>query len=197
MVSPTADATRFNWRMQLYAALAASVFFVAINVFQADTSLFLYVFVVGPILLLGSILLLICWAFSKKRLRYQRLLPTLAIFWIIATAFFVFDYKHPIAIRSATRWLIWSRDYKTQVLRQPPQSNGELKHIEWDGWGMFAQNTSVFLVFDPTDSLSVAARSHQVGKFDGIPCKVPLVRRMESQWYMVVFYTSQDWDQCS
>jgi len=51
----------------------------------------------------------------------------------------------------------------------------------------------VFLVFDPTDSLSAAAKSHSPGKFKGIPCEVPLVRRLESHWYTVRFYTDEYW----
>lgn len=69
----------------------------------------------------------------------------------------------------------------------PASAKGDLKLIDWDGWGMFAQNTYVFLVFDPTDSLSVAAMTHQPGKFNGIPCEVLLVRRLKSQWYSVRF----------
>ena len=29
----------------------------------------------------------------------------------------------------------WSHRYKVEVLAQPAPANGELKHIEWDGWG--------------------------------------------------------------
>ena len=134
----------------------------------------------------------------RRQPRYLRLLPTLVVLWAISAAFFTLDHKYPIAIRSAARWYVWSRDYKARVLGQPPPPNGELRHIEWDGWGMFAQNTSVFLVFDPTDSLSDAARSHQPGKFNGIPCQVPLVRRLEAKWYAIFAYTNQDpWDGCN
>jgi hypothetical protein len=76
------------------------------------------------------------------------------------------------AIRSAARWLAWSRHYKPEVLAQP-NVTGELKHVEWDGWGSVGQDTTVYLVFDPTDSLSTAARDHHPGKFNGIPCEVP------------------------
>jgi hypothetical protein len=190
------QVVRFNWPTQLYTVLIGLVLFVVIETCQADTALLIYIFVV-PILLLSCIVLLICAAISKNRRRYLQQLLTLTIFLAISIAVFVFDDMNPIAIRSTARWLIWSRDYKAQVLRQTPPANGELKHMEWDGWGMFAQNTSVFLVFDPTDSLSGAAKSHQSGKFNGIPCEVPLVRRLESHWYTVVFYTSQGWDECN
>ena len=53
--------------------------------------------------------------------------------------------------------------------------------------------TIVYLVFDPADSLSPAAKGHQPGKFSGIPCEVPRVQRLESHWYAVTFYTEESW----
>ena len=97
------------------------------------------------------------------------------------------------AVRTAARWLVWSHGYKAKVMAQPASPNGELKHIEWDGWGWAGQDTTVFLVFDPTDSLSAAAKSRSPGKIKGIPCEVPLVRRLESRWYTVRFYTDEYW----
>jgi hypothetical protein len=34
-------------------------------------------------------------------------------------------------------------------------------------------------------------------KYNGIPCEVFRVRRMERQWYTVQFYTDSDWTHCS
>lgn len=100
-------------------------------------------------------------------------------------------------VRTTARWLLWSGDYKSTVLVQPAAMNGELKHIEWDGWGFpGAGDTTVYLVFDPRDALASAARDHQPGRFIGIPCEVPDVRRLESHWYTVLFYTDQSWEQC-
>jgi hypothetical protein len=96
------------------------------------------------------------------------------------------------AIRSEARWLVWAHRYKAEVLAQPSVT-GELKHVEWDGWGWAAQDTTVYLVFDPTDSLSTAAREHRPGKFNGIPCEVPVVDRLEKNWYAVRFYTDEWW----
>jgi hypothetical protein len=197
MVSCSTDEALFNWRRHSYAVLAALIFFAAIGLCQADISLLLYVFVIA-VLFVSGIALVIYAAISKNHRRQSlRQLRTVAIFSAIALALFLFGSAYPIAIRSAARWLIWSRDYKIQVLAQPQLPNGEFKHIDWDGWGMFAQNTSVYLVFDPTDSLSGAARSHQPGKFNGIPCKVHLVSRLESNWYTVFYYTSQVWGDCN
>jgi hypothetical protein len=133
---------------------------------------------------------------NMARGRFKRRLVLCAVLgaFIVISAVFVWNFS---AIRSTARWLIWSRGYKSQVLSQPATTNGELKHIEWDGWGWAGQNTTVFLVFDPTDSLSVAARNHQPGKFNGIPCEVFLVRRLESHWYTAQFYTNEYWHQCN
>ena len=108
----------------------------------------------------------------------------------------MFGYPRPI---NYARWLLWSRSYKTEVLAQPNSANEELKHIEWDGWGWGGQDFSVYLVFDPADSLSGPAKSRQSGKLNGIPCEVSSVRRIDSHWYIVFFdqYVDQSsWDSC-
>lgn len=183
--------------MQVFNSLLGSiVVFAAISLLNCDVSLFLLIFI-NAILSVSIIFLLIYTVFSKNRRRSRRQLLILAILWTVSMSFFLFDGTHPIAIRSTARWLVSARVYKTQVLEQPQPPNGELKHIDWDGWGMFAQNTEVYLVFDPSDSLLKAAASDEPGKFDGIPCEVQLVRRLESHWYSVIFYLSETWDSCS
>jgi len=96
------------------------------------------------------------------------------------------------SIRTAVRWSAWSERYKSEVLAQS-NATGKLKHIEWDGWGWAGQDTTVYLVFDPTDSLSIPARNHRPGKFDGIPCEVPVVKQLEKNWYAIQFYTNEWW----
>jgi Uncharacterised protein family (UPF0149) len=79
-------------------------------------------------------------------------------------------------------------------MAQPSNAQfGELKHIEWDGWGWAGQDTTVYLVFDPSDSLLTAARKHAHGKFEGIPCEVAGVSQLDSHWYAVQFYTNEFW----
>ena len=96
-------------------------------------------------------------------------------------------------VRTSARWFASSNRYKAEVLSQPASTSGELKHIEWDRWGWAAQDTTVYLVFDPTDALSVAAKNGNSGKFNGLPCEVQLVRRLENDWYAVQFYTNEWW----
>ncbi len=66
--------------------------------------------------------------------------------------------------------------------------------MEWEATGFAGvANENVYLVFDPSDSLSTA---HSPGKSGGIPCPFRLVRRLERQWYSVWFYTDEDWSEC-
>ena len=129
-----------------------------------------------------------------ERMTYRsKLLLALSLI-VFLICVFVWNY---FPAKTEARWLLSSRRYKSDVLSQPTPPIGELKHIEWDGWGWAGQNTTVYLVFDPRDSLSLAAANHESGKFSGIPCEVPTVSRLESQWYEVTFYTNQEWGRCN
>jgi len=187
---------RFNWRARLSTALAGLVLFVGIEICPADVALLLYIFIVA-IQLLSSSVLLVCAAIGKNRRRYLQQLSTLTIVLVVAVGVFIFGRMYPFAIRSEARWLAGPQHYKALVLAQPSPPNNELKHIEWDGSGFAGvANNTVYLAFDPADTLSTAAKSHRAGIFNGIPCEVLTVRRLESHWYAVLFYTDQTWGQC-
>lgn len=109
---------------------------------------------------------------------------------VLVSVVLVWNYS---PIRTSIKWSVWSRSYKSEVLAQAASASGDLKHVEWDGWGWAGQDTTIYLVFDPTDSLSLAASSHKSGKFSGLPCEVSLVRQLESHWYAVQFYTNEYW----
>lgn len=191
MVDKTAEGNRFNCWLLLYAAAATFVVFISIaaGTLAPDISLILYIFVVVPVISLS----LLVAAFRKKRRQRLSILSMLAICWAISAAL-VGNYS---AVRTTVRWLVWSHRYKAEVLAQPAPANGELKHSEWDGWGWAGMDTTVYLAFDPTDSLSAAAKSHSPGKFSGIPCKVFSIRRLENHWYSVQLYTNEFWGRCN
>src|SRR5258708_274076 len=86
-----------------------------------------------------------------------------------------------------------SRNF-TVALRATAPWDEVSKHSEWEssGWGPVGP-TFVYLVFDPTDSLSVAAKNHQPGRYSGIPCEVAHIQRLESHLYAVTFYTEEIW----
>jgi len=114
--------------------------------------------------------------------------------FLAVTAVVVLNQSH---FRPQLFWLAWSHRYKSEVLATSARSNGEFKHIEWDGdgWGSGATGDWMsYVVFDPSDSLSAATKSDVPEKYSGIPCTVIRVRRLEKQWYSVVLDMNQFWD---
>jgi hypothetical protein len=178
---------RVNWRLPAYTAVVTLIVSILDAVAESDGIVYLMMAALISILLL---IVLIAAASAKKFGTCISLLLVLLVFWMVSTI----TVKNSYAIRNTASWSLWSRRYKAEVLAQPEPASGELRHAEWDGWGFpGAGDTIVYLVFDPTDSLAKAAYDHQPGKFNGIPCKVPRVSRLESRWYAVLFYTDERW----
>jgi hypothetical protein len=184
------EQNRFNWRLSLYAAVGTLIIFLTIVISGIDLGLgqTLYVIVVAPVV---SLVLLIL-AIRKKSRQRLSVLAMLVVFVILS----VILVENNSAVREAARWFLLSKAYKAKALAQPDSAGGELKHVEWDGWGWAGQDTTVYLVFDPNDSLATEVKDRPSGKFNGIPCEVPRIRRLERQWYSVMFYTETDWTHC-
>jgi hypothetical protein len=187
---------QFYWRSPLLVAGIGFFVFTAIATCQADTFLFLMVFIVAPALLVVSIGWLIYVVIRRRRLREA--LATLVVLWTLAVSFFLYNREHPFAIRETARWILWSREYEHQVLIQPASADGDLKHVVWDSSGFAGvANDTAYLVYDPTDALSASASGNQATKMSGVPCTARAVRRLESQWYAVLFFTDQTWGECN
>lgn len=196
MAENVASTVPRNWRLPLSATIISFFCFLALACCRADTFLFLSVFVVAPVFLMISITAPIYAAFRNRR-QFLPIVAALAVLWASSIPLFLYDREHPFAIRETARWLVWSHEYKQQVMAQPASLNGQLKHIEWDGSGFAGiANNTVYLVFDPADTLSAATTYGRAGTLNGIPCDVRGVRRLERQWYSVLLYTDQTWEQC-
>jgi hypothetical protein len=153
---------------------------------------FLYFFFFAPIVFLTCLVLLIAAAIRKRPRQCLSMLLTLVVFSCASWALL----KSEDTLRPSIRWLLWSPRFKAEVLAQPAPTEGELRHMEWEATGFAGvANVNIYLVFDPTDSLAVAAKGHSPGKFSGIPCEVVRVLRLESHWYSVTFYTDEGWGQ--
>ena len=184
---------RANWWFTLYAATAATAIFLAIITLDGfDVSVILYTFVGVPLISLIFALLLLVIALIRKRTPNQAYFLILPVFWAITVLLFI----NKGDVRLWSRWILHSHELKARLLASPMPSSGELRHIEWDGWGFAGLETVEYLVFDPTDSLARATESHSKGRFPGIPCEVPMVRRMERSWYVVMYYTDTEWSNC-
>jgi hypothetical protein len=97
--------------------------------------------------------------------------------------------KHWMETRSELRWIGEARSWKDETLQRPSEPGSGIKWVVWDGWGMFAQDTDVYLVFDPDDGLRNYSPSH----LNGLPKPVWKVQRLEKQWYSVTFFTEDGW----
>lgn len=192
MKETTQRQTPVNWWLILSAATFTAILFSLLAIFSSDiTELLLFP---GIGILIGFTGLLVI-AFTARR--KGRAFSTFALMLVAYGGVSFVCLMHRKTIRDSGRWLLWSRSYKAELMRQQKPSNGGFRHMEWDGWGWAgAGDTVEYLVFDPKDSLSAAA-SRTKGKLNGLPCEVPTVHRLESQWYAVVFYTDYDWDHCS
>jgi hypothetical protein len=188
-----ANERRLAWVLPLTVIVGSSLVLLSLMVCSPYGDL-LGILIIAPIVCLVCLLLMVTSAIRRRPLQCLSALLTLAA--VVAVSGVLHAKKD--AVRASIRWLLWSRHYKAEVLVQPTPGSGELRHIEWEATGFAGvANNTVYLVFDPTDSLSPAARSHSPGKYSGIPCEVVFVRRLESHWYSVLFYTDEMWGNCT
>lgn len=166
------------WRFSAFPLTSAS---------SDDAALFYTLATAPTVCILLSIL-----SFTSQGKQRIAVVSTFAAF-LIFTAMLI---THFLAIRDAVRWFAYGRILKAEVLREPNPSDASLRHVEWDGWGFAGSDTTVYLVFDPKDTMATAANERESGKFGELPCKVYRIRKRESQWYTVQFYTQTDWDNC-
>jgi hypothetical protein len=182
---------RIKWKLPFYSAVGALFLFIPVMIYGDDSDVlyFLIAFLIAVILLVVYLLVALVQIFRNKKLPSLAVFSMLLVYWVVSLILL----KNSFVLHSTAQWLFHSEEYKAKVLAQPAPANGELRHIEWDGWGWGGNDTVVYLVYDPDDSLSAAAKSHSPGKFSGIPCEVYRVRRLESHYYTVLFYTDTGW----
>lgn len=157
---------------------------LALLIYSPDFGVLAGIFLVAPIAVLTMAVLIVKGRGTTRLLCLGLLglcaLPT----WQI--------WKHSETIRSEMRWLVGSRQWKETVLDQSAMTQSGMKCVIWDGWGMFAQDTDVYLVFSPDDELRNYSPSH----LSGLPIPVWNVHRLERDWYSITFYTNEGWDGC-
>jgi hypothetical protein len=183
-VQQTADSHMFARRIAI--CVAASLVFIILSLTFASSDL-------GAVLCFGIVLVsaLLLFVFGIAKKGRQRLAALLVMMtYVFAAMLLKSNYS---LVRDHVRWLFLSGGYKAQVLAQPPSE--ELKHAEWDGWGFAGADTTAFLVFDPTDSLAGVTEALPPIKARTLPCDVVRVRRLDRQWYAVLFYTDTYWGQ--
>jgi hypothetical protein len=193
MVKKSREGDWFNWWLPFYAAVGALILLLPLVIYAYDFGVISYIVLAAPIICFILLVTAIVVAIRKKRLKSLSILSMLAVYCVVSSVIF----KNSATIHTNALWFLWSKSYKAEVLAQPISANGEFRHIEWDGWGWSGAETSAYLVFDPNNSLSAAAKSHSSGKFSDTLCGVYRVIRLENHWYSVVFYTDLAWGQCN
>jgi hypothetical protein len=180
-----------HWRLPLVVlGIALVLGFLSITIDDNDGAQLLLFFGIIPSLLATLVLL----AYRKKG-RHRRdiailLMLSFGLAWLIGRDF--------LEARTIARWMRYSTTYKARTFAHAVTPGGYLKHSEWDGWGFpGAGNTVMYVVFDANDTLSAQVHGKTSGPFTGIPCPVADIKRMEDQWYIVLFYTGSDWNHCS
>jgi hypothetical protein len=187
-----ASRDRILWWLPLIVVVAAAAVLLGLMIHSADAPI-LYVFLIAPLVCFVFILWLLAAAIRRKPRRCLSVVLALVGFLAISWAL----DRNEGTIRPFLRWMLWSHRFKAELMSQPEPANGELKHFLWDEWGFVPSGfNSVYLVFDPADSLANAAKSKAPGQYGGIPCGVLRVFRLEKQWYAVSFYTDEDWKDC-
>ncbi|MGC8548380.1 MAG: hypothetical protein ACP5M4_01660 [Acidobacteriaceae bacterium] len=169
------------------AAIAAFAIFVPVAVFGSAFAVLVYLYLFLPFGLSAGLMVGLVLA---KRQAVSILAATVmfcAVTWLL--------FQNADAVKDTARWHLYGSSYQRRVLAAPAQT-GQLKHVVWDGWELGGMDTTVYLVYDPENSLATAARKHTSGKFAGIPCPVPSVRRLASEWYAVEFFTGERWNRC-
>jgi hypothetical protein len=182
-LKPVGDIAKVIRRLAL--CIAASTFLLICSLAFADHD-------GGAILCLGIgsvsfVLMFIFGLLMRGRGRLAALLISVA--YLFVPLLLLSNYS---LVRDHVRWILLSHDYKTKIIAQ--SSNQVLRHIEWDGWGFAGiADTTVYLVFDPTDSLARVAGAPDPVTAAGLPCAVYRVRRLDRQWYAVNFYSDTQW----
>jgi len=173
---------RLEWRAPAAitaTALLLSLFLIFYSPSLGDVA---GLFLVAPIAL---VFLLVC---AVRRQGRSRVAVVLMICFYLLTSWPIL--RRSETLRTEVRWITASNYWKAKVLQQPSQPVSGMKYVIWGGWGMFAQDTDVYLVFSPDDKLY----DHSASNLGGLPCPVWRVQRLEKQWYSVTFYTNEGWD---
>lgn len=186
MVEELSHKRKFNWWLPLVGAIAALVVLAPKLINGNDFGAFLLTGVLAGVVALVLLVIVI------NTLRRWTLATATMLVTFCLTCVLLFRISD--AVRTRVRWSVRSASYKARVLSEPQPPTSELKHVEWDAWGgVGAGDTEVYLIFDPSNSLAGPAKLGRPGKYQGIPCEVLRVRRLESKWYTAHFYTDTAW----
>jgi hypothetical protein len=172
------------------AGIVAAIVALYLSAFSDPLGALLYlVLVVAPLLLIALLAMFV----RPWRQKWLTITSAVTIYLICTAVGLRFFPRY----RFDVRWVVTAKHYKQEILNQSSPANGQLRHAEWDGWGFAPSgNTTVYVVYDPSDSLLKSGGSYREVSLTGLPCDVSDIQRLQQSWYAVVFYTDTDWEHC-
>jgi energy-coupling factor transporter transmembrane protein EcfT len=179
----------FDWRLPLAGLIFAVLPFLFGVFLHKDAAWLVYLLFVAAVVVVLAVVVFTALRKRKELFALSAMVALAVAIGVVA----LFMWHSP---RDKLRWLLFSHSYKQEAFAYRPGSSGEFWHTYWDGWGAVGGSWEVFLVYDPNNSLRAASERRGPVNASGIPCEVPFVGRLSSQWYLVQFYMNETWGQC-
>ena len=188
---------RFAWGWLLAAAVALVACTAMLSGRLGIGGAMLRLFVLYPMLAMAGFVFLVAAACVRGLRSRLSMLCVTAMLWGLTPPLLALGDRYGSLVDSRLRWWCWGGYYRRLVLAQPAQV-GELRHVEWDGWGIAGNEITAYLVFDPDPDAVVPSRAglREGGQVHGIPCGVADTDRLSPHWSIVTMYTNTDWNQC-
>ena len=184
---------RFVWGWVLPVALLACA--AVLSDWTGLCHALLRLFVLGPLAALAGVVFLLAAIRTPGVRRRLSMLCLTAVLWGLTPPLLGLGDRYSRLFNDCLRWWCWGGSYRRLVLAQPGR-DGELRHVEWDGWGMAGIETEAYLVFDPDGVVPSSAGLREGGRVRFIPCGVADTERLGARWAVVTMYTNTDWNQC-
>ncbi len=181
--------SRLRWK-PLALAGAATMCIYAPIIISGDDGIGILYWLALLTGILGLVLTAAILIFTKSRRNATTLVGVAAVLVLISITLSRYDYT----LRTSYRWTFHSDMYKQQLIAQHGLAPGGITYMDWDGWGFAGVgDTEVYLVHDPSDNLKNAVHAKYGIKAEALPCEVGQIRRLEKDWYSVVFFTNEIW----
>jgi hypothetical protein len=175
------------WRFPMLSAIAALVSYIPLLYAKSfDLESIGYLFILVLLTIVFGIGILLRRILLKRWVNLTSIFTVLAFLGVSTGMFFSTEHLRPWA-----RWLVASGRYTSLVLQQEPDRQTGLRFVEWDAWGWAGMDTSVELVYDPTDTLDREIKHNPKGRFADVAEKTAFVQRLGRGWYSLTLYTGE------